>query len=55
MRIMEDIRIAPDGIAYELDEVTKTTKAYLGPWNPTVFQTIKQYPNIIQAHRIVSR
>ncbi len=50
MRIMEDIRIAPDGIAYELDEVTKTTKAYLGPWNPTVFQTIKQYPNIIHLY-----
>ncbi|MEI6346222.1 MAG: hypothetical protein WCO79_03245 [bacterium] len=35
-----------DQLAHTPREITPDTKAYLGPWNPTVLQTIKNYPNI---------
>lgn len=40
----------PDQIAHTPQEITKDTKAYLGPWNPTVLQTIKNYPNIFHLY-----
>ena len=46
MRIMEDIRVLPEEIAYGPTDITETTTAYLGPWNPTVWEIIKQYPNV---------
>ncbi|MDO8572743.1 MAG: hypothetical protein Q7S11_03175 [bacterium] len=33
-------------IAHVPKEINNDTKAYIGEWNPTIFQTIKQYPNI---------
>ncbi len=33
-------------IAYDIKDVTSDTKAYIGPWNPDVYQIIKQYPQI---------
>ena len=36
-----------DQIAHSTTDVNETTKAYVGPWNATVYQTVKNYPNII--------
>jgi hypothetical protein len=36
----------PNQIATNLNEVNENTKAYIGPWNMEIFQTIKNYPNI---------
>lgn len=33
-------------IAHNADEVNENTKAYIGEWNPTIYQKIKNYPNI---------
>lgn len=33
-------------IAHNVDEVNEDTKAYIGEWNPVIFQTIKQFPHI---------
>lgn len=33
-------------IAHEPREITENTKVYVGPWNPQVYQTVKNYPNI---------
>lgn len=33
-------------IATNASEVNENTKIYIGEWNPTIYQTIKQYPNI---------
>lgn len=46
MRIMEDVRVLPEEIAYGPTDITEHTRAYLGPWNPTIFQTVRQYPHI---------
>jgi len=35
-----------DKIAYTPDKINENTKAYVGEWNPTVLQTIKQFPSI---------
>lgn len=35
-----------DQLATSVEEITPKTKAYLGPWNPTVLQTIRKYPHI---------
>lgn len=32
-------------IAHDSSEINEGTKAYVGEWNPTVFQFVKQYPN----------
>lgn len=36
----------PSQIAKSIDEINKTTKAYIGEWNPQIYQEIKKYPNI---------
>jgi len=33
-------------IAHMPSQINENTKAYVGEWNPTVLQTIKQFPNI---------
>jgi len=35
-----------DQIAHNTNEINENTKAYIGEWNSTIFQTIKNYPNI---------
>lgn len=37
-------------IATNQSEVNENTKAYIGEWNPTIFKTIKQFPNIIHLY-----
>jgi len=36
----------PDQLARTPEAVTRDTKAYLGPWNPTVLKTVRNYPHI---------
>ena len=33
-------------VAHNTDEISEQTRAYLGPWNPTVYNKIKDFPNI---------
>ena len=33
-------------IARVPDDINENTKAYVGEWNPTIFQTVKKFPNI---------
>ncbi|MEK7098139.1 MAG: hypothetical protein AAB906_04800 [Patescibacteria group bacterium] len=33
-------------IANNTEEINENTKAYIGEWSPTIFQTIRQFPNI---------
>lgn len=33
-------------IAHNAEEINENTRAYVGEWNPTTHQTIKQFPNI---------
>jgi len=33
-------------IAKNTNEINENTKAYIGPWNVDIFQTIRRYPNI---------
>lgn len=33
-------------VAHNLDEINSDAKAYLGPWNPTIYQKIKNFPSI---------
>ena len=35
-----------DQLATSPNEVNENTKAYIGEWNPTIYQTIQNYPNI---------
>jgi hypothetical protein len=37
---------APELIAHAPSEVTAETKAYIGPWNPSVYQTLKDFPQL---------
>ena len=37
---------ARDEIASRTSEINENTKAYVGKWNPTVWEIIKQYPNV---------
>jgi hypothetical protein len=36
----------PNEIAWNQEEIDENTKAYIGPWNPDIFQIIRNYPNI---------
>jgi hypothetical protein len=35
-----------DQLATSKEQVNENTKAYIGEWNPSIYQTIKNYPNI---------
>lgn len=37
-------------IAHNAEEINENTKAYVGDWNPKIYQTIKQFPNIKHLH-----
>jgi len=37
---------APKEIAWNISEVNKDTKAYIGEWNMEIFQKIRNYPNV---------
>ena len=45
MQILEGIKIKPEELAYTIEEITENTKAYLGPWNPTIYNKVKNFPN----------
>ncbi len=46
LAIVEQIKCAPEEIAYTHEEVNVHTKAYIGPWSVEIFQKIKAYSNI---------
>lgn len=46
LRIVEDIRCIESEIAISLEEVSGQTKVYLGPWNPTIWRQLQNFPNI---------
>ena len=39
-------KCAQEQIARVPDDINENTKAYVGEWNPVIFQTIRQFPNI---------
>jgi len=44
--IVEGVKLEPNQIATNPSEISENTKAYIGPWNMEIFQTIKNYPNM---------
>ncbi|MBT4277674.1 hypothetical protein HOD96_02930 [Candidatus Falkowbacteria bacterium] len=46
LKIVEDIEVEPQEIACGIDEINKNTKAYIGEWNPQIYQEIRKYLNI---------
>lgn len=50
MCIVENIDCKPEEIATDIKEVNDNTNTYIGEWNIEIFQTIKNYPNIIHLY-----
>jgi len=50
MRIMEDIKCAPEEIAYGIKEINEKTKVYMGDWNPEIYKKIpKSIPYLYES------